>query len=354
MGTAGAPTAALERGPMELRKVQKLGPSSLFVTLPKSWVEKVGLKLGDTVVVDEGPDGSLRIVPPAAMVGGGKCLKVDLESAVRSGMEGKLLTCAYILGYDTIEFRSNKGVSREFVTKLNKYLENFMGMITLEASDSSVKVKCLIDPRKLDEEGIIKKLLSTLVDGIIGVIVENLKNGRGLRVSEEVVSEIKVLHNLVMRALVSRREDGGVQRAVRFVAAALFDMITDYMIASANALSDLRAPGGTEGGREALNEVARVYTEFARIISESLASLMSGSLRRAAASVEASRKLLEEMERLLETIIAEVEDPRTAAKLSYAVVKLADSIRVSSVIGNMAVCSALVGGVSWVTEGCSA
>ncbi|WP_062662460.1 AbrB/MazE/SpoVT family DNA-binding domain-containing protein [Aeropyrum camini] len=51
---------SLSRG--GVRRLQKLGSSSLVVTLPKEWVREMGLKQGDPVyVVIEG--GSLRIVP---------------------------------------------------------------------------------------------------------------------------------------------------------------------------------------------------------------------------------------------------------------------------------------------------
>ena len=47
---------------MNIRKVQKLGTSSLVVTLPKEWAKRVGIEPGDSVYVIE--DGSqLRLLP---------------------------------------------------------------------------------------------------------------------------------------------------------------------------------------------------------------------------------------------------------------------------------------------------
>jgi phosphate uptake regulator len=46
---------------LEVRKVQRLGSSSLIITLPKSWVNKVGIKAGDSVYIIE-REKELRII----------------------------------------------------------------------------------------------------------------------------------------------------------------------------------------------------------------------------------------------------------------------------------------------------
>src|SRR5260370_761520 len=48
---------------MEARKVQKVGYSTLIVSLPKHWVEEVGLKQGDIVSFRREPDGGITIYP---------------------------------------------------------------------------------------------------------------------------------------------------------------------------------------------------------------------------------------------------------------------------------------------------
>jgi looped-hinge helix DNA binding domain, AbrB family len=45
-----------------VRKVQRLGGSSLIITLPKQWAKKLGIKVGDEIQVVE-DRGRLLIVP---------------------------------------------------------------------------------------------------------------------------------------------------------------------------------------------------------------------------------------------------------------------------------------------------
>src|SRR6266566_317294 len=48
---------------MEARKVQKVGYSTLIVSLPKDWVEEVGLKQGDIVSFRRESDGGITVYP---------------------------------------------------------------------------------------------------------------------------------------------------------------------------------------------------------------------------------------------------------------------------------------------------
>ena len=48
---------------MEARKVQKVGYSTLIVSLPKDWVEEVSLKQGDIVTFRRESDGGITVYP---------------------------------------------------------------------------------------------------------------------------------------------------------------------------------------------------------------------------------------------------------------------------------------------------
>ena len=48
---------------MEARKVQRVGYSTLTVSLPRDWVGDVRLKPGDIVSIKREDDGSLKLIP---------------------------------------------------------------------------------------------------------------------------------------------------------------------------------------------------------------------------------------------------------------------------------------------------
>ena len=48
---------------MEARKVQKVGYSTLTVSLPKEWVQEVMLEVGEMILIKREDDGSLKLIP---------------------------------------------------------------------------------------------------------------------------------------------------------------------------------------------------------------------------------------------------------------------------------------------------
>jgi phosphate uptake regulator len=81
------------------RRVQKLGGSSLIITLPKSWARKIGLDVGDTlIIVDEG--SHLKIFPPDSnMVQIAETIRLRLpQHLVETGLT-PLIDCLYVKGY---------------------------------------------------------------------------------------------------------------------------------------------------------------------------------------------------------------------------------------------------------------
>ena len=87
---------------VETRKIQRLGSSSLVVTLPKNWARKNNLKPGDPIyMVDEG--GHLKILPGSSRK---PCIKEQVttkytKNVKELGLE-RMIKCAYLNGYNSI------------------------------------------------------------------------------------------------------------------------------------------------------------------------------------------------------------------------------------------------------------
>lgn len=113
---------------MEIRKIQKLGTTSLIVTLPKTWVNRLGIKPGDSVYLVE-RENELRIIP----------FKGDEEVAVtlrgsRERLDGvmRLLRCAMQMGFSKIKLKFDSPISKEE--------EELMNSIVLEDRDYEGKL----------------------------------------------------------------------------------------------------------------------------------------------------------------------------------------------------------------------
>ena len=84
------------------RRVQRLGGSSLIITLPKDWARKAGIAIGDEViVVDEG--NHLKIVPANSnQVKSIGALNIKLTGYLKNMNPKDLARCAFITGYDRL------------------------------------------------------------------------------------------------------------------------------------------------------------------------------------------------------------------------------------------------------------
>ncbi|MEB2836302.1 MAG: AbrB/MazE/SpoVT family DNA-binding domain-containing protein [Desulfurococcales archaeon] len=97
--------AALQQG-SEIRRVQRLGGSSLVVTIPKHWARRMSIGPGDEVaVIDEGD--SLKIAPLTPASRKRRILRVKLNPAVLRLGPSRVASCAYIAGYAGVSLEWN-------------------------------------------------------------------------------------------------------------------------------------------------------------------------------------------------------------------------------------------------------
>ena len=106
---------------METRKVQRVGYSTLTVSLPKTWVDQVGLKHGDVVTfVREEGDSSLKLFPRLQLEKEGILTAViNADFCNEEEMLTRILTGAYILGSDVMQVVSNTELHPEHLKEIH-------------------------------------------------------------------------------------------------------------------------------------------------------------------------------------------------------------------------------------------
>src|SRR3990172_9498609 len=98
----------------ELLRVQRAGYSTLVVSLPRPWIKQSGLKHGDMISMMDGADGSIQLYP-RIMKEEPKltAIIVDAEQCTSEGLLSRIITGAYIAGYDLIKVVSRKDLTEE-------------------------------------------------------------------------------------------------------------------------------------------------------------------------------------------------------------------------------------------------
>lgn len=144
---------------MESRKVQRVGASSLAVSLPVEWVNQVGLKKGQLVFFKEDEGGILKIMTPAQIEKKPvSTVELDGDFCKDPTMLGRVLMGVYSLGFDSIQIVSAKRLSSGQVNKIRDLTRELMGMGIMEETPRSILIQCSIDTTKFPVNTLIRRL----------------------------------------------------------------------------------------------------------------------------------------------------------------------------------------------------
>lgn len=187
----------------DFRKVQVTGGNSFVVSLPKTWVNDVGLKASDPVAVMVQPDSSLLIVP-----------RREIRTAVKSEaiLEGAQISdkdfllrhfiSYYLAGYDTIRITlgrsepSLRGFIREGIRR------KLVGVEIIEESSGAILTQCLSGYVDLP----LKKALERMAIIAGGMLTDSVAvlQGGGKGMAKEVIDrddEVDRFYHFLLRQL---------------------------------------------------------------------------------------------------------------------------------------------------------
>lgn len=140
---------------METRKVQITGGTTLIVSLPKSWVNKVNLSPGDEVTLKPQSDGSLSLrTRNSPDVHHNKVIYIegkDGDNLVRE------VIAAYIAGYTSIELKANKIMSKQRET-VRKTVNMLIGPEIIEETLDKIVLQDILNPAELSVKKSIRRM----------------------------------------------------------------------------------------------------------------------------------------------------------------------------------------------------
>src|SRR5213596_4105070 len=188
---------------LETRKVQKLGYSSLGVSLPKDWASSNGIRPGALVSLAIEDDGSLRVrvgpleeYPVAA--------EATIDADEWSGTESltRMITGNYIVGCNTIRLRSREELSPSQLQEIHEAVRGLTGLTIVNQGPKFVTIENCVEPTRFPIDGLLRRLhylTSRMQKLVLGVISGDVKGN----IEEVARMELEVdrLYWLVVRQL---------------------------------------------------------------------------------------------------------------------------------------------------------
>jgi len=137
---------------MELRKVQMTRGGTFFISLPKEWAGKNGIKRSSVVATSETADGRLLVDPRYDVEPISSTVVIKPSPHLEREIIGK-----YLLGYDIIRIETKDRISPEEREKIKKTSSRLIGLEVIEEDYSNMVLQCLLEASALPPERILRR-----------------------------------------------------------------------------------------------------------------------------------------------------------------------------------------------------
>jgi len=278
----------------ERRKVQKVGYSTLSISIPKGFAKDLNLKAGDSLLFREDADGTLRLIPTTGSAESSR-VTIRAEQAGSEEMIARLIVGSYALGYEVIEVVGKSALSQATVDRAVETIKRLRGLEVVESDERRVVAQSFTDPTKFPVDSLIKRL-QVLVSRSLDTVTEALdlkKTGRLTEV-KRVQDEIDELYWLIVRQLLialNRRElsaEIGIESPLHAsgdrVTAKTLDEIGSIILEVAEELIRLRGKG-TKMDPKVVSAVRKLAVKAGEAFNTTMESLLTQDIRLAGKSV---------------------------------------------------------------------
>jgi phosphate uptake regulator len=146
---------------METRKVQRLGPSTLAMTLPAEWAKAYDVEKGDEVSIRIGEKGMLTVMPESVQQEESEAT-IHAEGLDADAVE-RAIVAQYVLGRRIIHVEAPEGESLDSATINAVYNAEtqLMGLGVIEERPESIAIRCSVDPEDFTLDNLLERLEST-------------------------------------------------------------------------------------------------------------------------------------------------------------------------------------------------
>ncbi|PSQ16930.1 histidine kinase [Halobacteriales archaeon QS_8_69_26] len=144
---------------METRKVQRLGPSTLAMTLPAEWASEHDVEKGDEVSLRTGGKGTLTVLSESAAAEESEAV-VDASGLDADAVE-RALVAQYVLGRRVIRVEASEALTSEHINAVYSAEEQLMGLGVIEETPDSIAIRCSVDPEDFTLDNLLERLENT-------------------------------------------------------------------------------------------------------------------------------------------------------------------------------------------------
>lgn len=144
---------------MDTRKVQRLGPSTLAMTLPAEWAKENNVEKGDEVSLRLGGKGTLTVLPESAHTEEAEAI-IHAENLDADAVE-RAIVAQYVLGRRIIYVQSENALDSAHINAVYKAETQLMGLGVVEETPEKIAIRCSVDPEDFSLDNLLERLENT-------------------------------------------------------------------------------------------------------------------------------------------------------------------------------------------------
>jgi phosphate uptake regulator len=146
---------------METRKVQRLGPSTLAMTLPADWTKANDVEKGDEVSIRVGGKGMLTVMPESVRREESEAI-VHAENLDADAVE-RAIIAQYVLGRRVIHVEADEEGTLDsgIINAVYNAETQLMGLGVIEETPERIAIRCSVDPEDFTLDNLLERLEST-------------------------------------------------------------------------------------------------------------------------------------------------------------------------------------------------
>ena len=314
---------------MQGRRIQKVGPSTLAVSLPSEWTKEQGLKKGDLIFFIPESDGSmkLKISSITEREKETEDFVINSELCDQSGLLERIIVGNYLLGRDMISIISSKRVTTQHIEEVRRVRHKLIGLGIIEETPMRIILQCSIEPMKFPIYMVVRRLYtiaSTMHKESIQALSES-----NVELAREAVNredDADTMHWLALRLLYSAQKNKEIAEKIGLEKLNLLNVIlivgflermADWSEKIGRNVIDIENRGLSLGDKF-VNEISRLSEEAFNIYSKAMESIFTGDIKLANEAIEVYKKSIEKKEEeLVETLSLHLPDSTSAANLRH-------------------------------------
>ena len=332
---------------MEARKVQRVGYSTLTVSLPRDWVQDVKLKAGDIISIKREDDGSLKLIPGTEHKREEiKNVIVNADLCSSPNLLARVITGNYILGHDTIQVVAKDELKKVHLEEIRATTKRLTGLSIVEQTLKQITLQSFVDPTRFSIYGLMRRLqiiISSMLDASIKALVER-RPELAAEVTHMEEESDRIYWLMVRQLLLAIRDRSagskvGIESPLHIVGNRVVAKTLEKMADSAENIANevLTLKDQEMASETILNDIAKFSAQVTKISEHSIKALLTDEINLANEAVETVQRVENDERRLTQKVLTYVEDVSVAASLRTIVWNLSQITKYSRIIGEVTI-----------------